>query len=150
MNLSEWFAFLGPYADLWGLFFSSFISSTLLPGGSEVLLGYLLNQQLYSAELLVLIAGVGNTLGGVLTWAMGYWLQHRFQLTHLKKRQLQALAWLQKYGYPVLLFSWLPLIGDPLCLLSGWLKMRFWVCCLLIMTGKLLRYSLIATGVALF
>ncbi|MEH6625397.1 MAG: YqaA family protein [Motiliproteus sp.] len=147
---SAWLSWLGDNAELWGLFGSGFISSTLLPGGSEIYLGYLVNGQQYSIALLIIVATVGNTLGGMVTWGMGYWLQHRFGSERLKKRHVQALRWLQRHGYPALLFSWLPIIGDPLCLISGWLKMRFWWCLLLIVSGKLLRYSVIAAGVSQF
>ncbi len=150
MSETVWSSLFGADTELWGLFVSGFISSTLLPGGSEVLLGYLVSEQRYSLVLLVIVATVGNTLGGLVTWGMGYWLQHKFSLSHLKKSQLKALDWLQRHGYPALLFSWLPIIGDPLCLISGWLKMRFCWCLLLILTGKLLRYSIIAAGVSQF
>ncbi|RDE19506.1 DedA family protein [Motiliproteus coralliicola] len=129
---------------LWGLFSSGFIASTLLPGGSELLLLYLLEQAQHPVWLLVLTAGAGNSLGGLVTWGMGYWLGRRFPSRPLKPRQQQALNWLQRHGSPVLLLSWLPLIGDPLCLISGWLRQPFWLCALMIVAGKLGRYLLLS------
>lgn len=134
------------WLPLWGLFSSGFIASTLLPGGSEILLLYLLEQAQHPVWLLVLTAGAGNSLGGLLTWGMGYWLGRRYPARPLKPRQQQALNWLQRHGSPVLLLSWLPLIGDPLCLISGWLRQPFWLCALMIVAGKLTRYLVIVSA----
>lgn len=135
---------------LWGLFASGFIASTLLPGGSELLLLYLLDQQQQPVWQLLLVVTSGNALGGWLTWIMGYWVGRRPSLQalttdKLSPRQQQAQRWFQRYGAPVLLLSWLPLIGDPLCFISGWLRQRFWLCALMITTGKALRYLLLAS-----
>ena len=54
------------------------------------------------------------------------------------------MEWLKKYGYWSLLLSWLPFIGDPLCLAAGWLRMHFWWCTAVILTGKALRYMALA------
>jgi membrane protein YqaA with SNARE-associated domain len=130
---------------LWGLFSSGFISSTLLPGGSELLLLYLLDQQQQSVWLLLAVVTLGNSLGGVVTWGMGYWVYQRFPTRNLSPRQQQAQRWFSRYGAPVLLLSWLPLIGDPLCFISGWLRQRFVLCVLLIVVGKAVRYLLLAS-----
>ena len=130
---------------LWGLFSSGFIASTLLPGGSELLLLYLLDQQQLPVWQLLTVVTLGNTLGGLVTWAMGYWVARRFPTQHLSPRQQQAQQWFSRYGAPVLLLSWLPLIGDPLCFISGWLRQRFWLCALLIAAGKAARYLLLAS-----
>ena len=129
---------------LWGLFSSGFIASTLLPGGSELLLVYLLQQGEYSPQILVLVATLGNSLGGLVTWGMGFWVARRWPLKELSERQQQARDWLRRYGAPALLLSWLPLIGDPLCFISGWLRQHFWLCALLITLGKAARYAVLA------
>ncbi|MEH6650156.1 MAG: YqaA family protein [Motiliproteus sp.] len=129
---------------LWGLFSSGFIASTLLPGGSELLLLYLLDQQQPLWQLLAVVT-LGNGLGGLVTWAMGFWVARRFPTRHLSRRQLQAQGWFSRYGAPLLLLSWLPVIGDPLCFVSGWLRQRFWLCALLIVLGKAGRYLLLAS-----
>ena len=78
---------------VWGLFISSFISSTLMPGGSEVLLGYLLMQPEYQPQVLLLIASVGNSLGGIVTFIMGWWIAIRWPLLQPeKKNQQRALS----------------------------------------------------------
>jgi membrane protein YqaA with SNARE-associated domain len=127
---------------LWGLFTSAFISSTLLPGGSEaILIALALNGSQSSAELL-LAATAGNTLGGISSWLIGlliadYWPTQKL----LKKAEyVRAANWLEKQGSPILLLSWLPIVGDPLCLAAGWLKVHFWPALFFIAIGKGLRY----------
>ena len=134
--------------ELWSLFASGFIASTLLPGGSELLLLYLLDGAAHPAWLLVTVATLGNTLGGLVTWGMGWWVARRWPLRHLGPRQRQAQRWMAGYGYPALLLSWLPLIGDPLCFVSGWLRMRWLPAALLILAGKAARYGVLAAGFA--
>jgi membrane protein YqaA with SNARE-associated domain len=130
--------------SLWGLFVSAFVSSTLLPGGSEVLLAYLHSQQVQPWWLLWLVATAGNSLGGLTSWGLGWWLARRFPLKKLEdKKQQRALNHVQRWGSPALLMSWLPIIGDPLCLVAGWLRMNFWLCCLFIVLGKGVRYLLV-------
>ncbi len=129
---------------LLGLFGSGFVAATLLPGGSELLLLYQLKQQQQPIWQLLGVVTLGNTLGGVVTWGMGCWAGWRFGSRPLSGRQQQAHGWMQRYGVPVLLLSWVPLIGDPLCFISGWLRQRFWLCVLLIAVGKAGRYLLLA------
>lgn len=120
------------------LFVSGFLSATLLPGGSEAGLLATLSLQQYEPAMIVLVATVGNTLGGLTNYWIGIWLPNR---TQNEKHGHKAMAWLQKYGYWTLLFSWLPVIGDPLCLAAGWLRMKFLPCVVLIALGKALRYA---------
>ncbi|MGR5179000.1 YqaA family protein [Vibrio parahaemolyticus] len=120
------------------LFVSGFLSATLLPGGSEAGLVATLSLQQYEPAMIVLVATVGNTLGGLTNYWIGIWLPNR---TQSEKHGHKAMAWLQKYGYWTLLFSWLPVIGDPLCLAAGWLRMKFLPCVVLIALGKALRYA---------
>ena len=132
-------------ASLWGLFASAFLASTLLPGGSEAVFGYLLLQQQYPASTLILVAGVGNTLGGMTSWGIGRLLALRYDYQHSHKAELvRAMQRLHRYGAPVLLLSWLPVIGDPLCLAAGWLCISAWSALLYIALGKLARYAVLA------
>ena len=125
-----------------GLFISAFVSSTLLPGGSEVLLIYLATEGQHSSWLLLIVACVGNTLGGMTSWLLGLWIATRYPAQSLlKKDRIRALVWIQRWGSPVLLLSWLPVVGDPLCLVAGWLRMHWLLCLLMIMTGKAVRYA---------
>lgn len=139
--LGEW--------GLWGLFFSAFISATLLPGGSEAILAGLLVHGQHAKWALWLAATGGNTLGGLSSWFIGYLIARRWPARKLVNPQQQrAIRWLGRHGSPTLLLSWLPIIGDPLCLVAGWLGMDFWKSLLFISCGKGLRYLAILWLVA--
>ena len=130
--------------SLWLLFFSAFISSTLFPGGSEAVLGFLSLDNEHSLYLLVIVATLGNTLGAMTSWGVGRLLALRYSTTRLSKAsQQKAVARLQKYGSPILLLSWLPIIGDPLCVAAGWLRLHWLSSLLFISIGKLLRYIVV-------
>lgn len=127
-----------------GLFLSALISSTLLPGGSEALLAWLVASDEHSLWLLLLMATVGNVLGSLITWGMGYWVAHRFPLRALDKPEHQrARHWIERYGALVLLLAWLPVVGDPLCFVAGWLRVNLFASLVAITLGKLLRYAVI-------
>jgi membrane protein YqaA with SNARE-associated domain len=128
---------------LWELFISALISSTLLPGGSEALLIYHAVQQIEPPILLLIVATTGNSLGGMLSWGMGRWLVWRFPARQLEQKHQTAIERFQHWGSPALLFSWLPIIGDPLCLAAGWLKTHWLPALLFIVIGKALRYYIL-------
>ena len=130
--------------SLWFLFASAFISSTLFPGGSEAVLAYLVSEQTHSLFLLVSIATLGNTLGAMTSWGIGRLISIRYSTEKLSKAsQQKAVERLQKYGSPVLLLSWLPVIGDPLCVAAGWLRLHWLLSLMFILVGKLLRYVVV-------
>jgi len=135
--------------SLLALFGSSFLASTLLPGGSEASLLYAAYQELAPAPLLWATATLGNTLGGLSNWLIGWWLRRRFperKLAH--HRQRKALHAVGHYGSPLLLLSWLPVIGDPMCLAAGWAGVRLVPASLFIGLGKGLRYALLLSAVS--
>jgi membrane protein YqaA with SNARE-associated domain len=126
-------------ASLYSLFISSFLAATLLPGGSEAVLFGVLKaypETLWSA---LVIATVGNTLGGMVSFGMGWLLPQTQQLKHVEK--------LRRYGTPTLLFAWVPLIGDALCLAAGWLRLNWWQAALFMALGKFLRYMVIGVAI---
>jgi membrane protein YqaA with SNARE-associated domain len=127
---------IGSDLSLWGLFISSFLAATLLPGGSEaVLFGVLkLHPELLWPALL--LGSLGNTLGGMVTFGMGWMLPQTQQLKHVEK--------VRTYGTPALLLAWVPLIGDALCLAAGWLRLSWWQAALFMGIGKFARYAVIA------
>ena len=134
-------------ASLWGLFTASFLASTLLPGGSEGVLLWLAHQQAADTWALLATATAGNTLGGLSSWLIGRWLAHRFPGRGLgHPRRQQALAWLERHGAPLLLLSWAPIIGDPLCVAAGWLRIPWYSAALYIALGKGARYALLLWG----
>jgi len=127
--------------SLWGLFLSAFVSSTLLPGGSEAVLLLLAEQGSADKWLLLAVATAGNTLGGMTTWALGRVLAWRFPARRFMDKEQQAIARIRRWGSPVLLLSWVPVIGDPLCLAAGWLRLHWLPSLLFIAAGKAARYA---------
>lgn len=140
--------------SLWLMFSSAFLSSTVLPGNSEIvfvaLLGSIvsanmpLNMSFFSPDVLqlLLVAVIGNSLGSLTT----YWIGRLFP----RYQQISTSRWqwgvqkFQQYGIWLLLLSWLPVIGDLFCVLAGWLRLNSLYAFLLISLGKLVRYSFLA------
>ena len=129
-----------PEFGLSTLFVVSFISATLLPMGSEaVLLGlFNLNPSLFWSAIIV--ATAGNTLGGMLSWGMGYGAHKMLDRQGHSRAQVKALEWLERLGPKACLLAWLPIVGDPLCAVAGWLRLPFWACAFYMMVGKFARY----------
>ena len=123
-----------PEVGLSTLFVVALVSATLLPMGSEPALFALLklNPDLFWPAILV--ATAGNTLGGAITWAMGWGSQRVLQKNNATEHR--ALRWLQKLGPKACLLSWLPVVGDPLCAVAGWLKLPLWPCVAYMALGK--------------
>ncbi len=129
----------------WPLFFSALISSTLLPGGSEILLLYRLNEGA-DAYILVIIATVGNVLGSLITYSMGRLgneMVHKKWLRISETQIERGERWFGKYGRPSLLLAWLPVVGDPLCLVAGLLRCELISFLILVSVGKLARYTVL-------
>lgn len=134
-------------SSLLALFTSSFLAATLLPGGSEaVLVGVLLTYPELHWQALVL-ATIGNTLGGMSSYLIGRLLPD--EKTMLKKlgSSTRGLEWVRQHGTPILLLSWTPLIGDALCVAAGWLRANWLWAMLFIAVGKFVRYWVIAIAV---
>ena len=123
-------------ASLWALFASSFLAATLLPGGSEAVLYAVLRFHPGEYWAALAVATVGNTLGGMSSWLIGRVIP--------RGKPVKGLAAVQKYGAPVLVFSWVPVIGDPLCVAAGWLRLDPWLSLAYIALGKGARYWVIA------
>ena len=135
-----------PEYGLSTVFVVSFISATLLPMGSEpVVFGLVkLNPALFWPAILV--ATVGNTLGGAVDWWLGYGA-HKVADRYAKStHHTRALQWLEKLGPKACLLAWLPAVGDPLCAVAGWLKLPFWPCVAYMAIGKFARYVLMTGG----
>jgi len=129
-----------PKFGLSTVFTVAFISATLLPLGSEpVVFGLIeLNPSLFWPAIGV--ATLGNTLGGMVTWAMGLASHKVLDKFNHSSHHMRAIEWLQRLGPKACLLSWLPIVGDPLCAVAGWLKMPFWPCVIYMAIGKFLRY----------
>lgn len=128
--------------SLLSLFASSFLSATLLPGNSEVVLVAMLLSGVSQPWLLVLIATIGNSLGGLTNVILGRF----FPLREKSRWQEKAVGWLKRYGAATLLLSWMPVIGDLLCLLAGWMRISWGPVIFFLCLGKALRYVLVAAA----
>jgi membrane protein YqaA with SNARE-associated domain len=128
--------------DLLVLFISAFAASTILPMSSEVVLGGLAAAGTSDRALLLVVATAGNTLGAVVNWGIGrYAASWRGRLPSLKEAEFErASRWFNRWGIWCLLFSWLPVIGDPLTLVAGVLRTAFVPFLLLVFAGKAARY----------
>nr|WP_024965511.1 YqaA family protein [Pantoea sp. IMH] len=131
--MSEWLTY-------GSLFASSFLSATLLPGSSEVLLAGLLIKGKASVSGLIFIAAFGNTLGGLTNIILGRCLPVKRQ----GRWHDTATAWLHRWGPAALLLSWLPVMGDLLCVLAGWLRFAWLPTVIFLAVGKTLRYVALA------
>jgi membrane protein YqaA with SNARE-associated domain len=123
-------------ASLSALFASSFLAATLLPGGSEAVLFGVLKlhpDQLWAA---LAVATLGNTLGGMSSYLIGRLIP--------PTKPLKGLGTVKRWGSPALLLAWVPLLGDPLCVAAGWLRLNAGWSALFIAIGKFLRYWVIA------
>jgi len=131
---------------LWALLISSFLAATLLPGGSEAVLFGVLKMQSASFWPALIVATLGNTLGGLSSYAIGRLLPQRIAdpRTRAGRWQQRTRTWAQRYGARVLLGAWIPIIGDPLCLAAGWLRLQLLPVLLFMAAGKLARYLVIA------
>jgi len=127
-------------AGLAGLFASSFLSATLLPGNSEIIFLALVHQAPELASRALAVATIGNTLGGMTSYLVGRLFPNPVQN--------RALAWLTRYGPAALLLSWVPVIGDALCVASGWLRQNVLLAALFMAAGKFARYWALAAGLS--
>lgn len=128
------------------LFFMSMLASTLLPLGSEWLLVMMLAGG-YDPLSAIAVATAGNYLGAVVTYLIGIWgggwlIEKVLRVS--QPQQERAREYYHRFGVYSLLFSWLPVVGDPLCLVGGMLRVNFWLFTLLVASGKLARYALTA------
>jgi membrane protein YqaA with SNARE-associated domain len=120
------------------LFTSAFVSATLLPGNSEAALLLFLHSFPDRTASAVAVATAGNTLGGLTS----YWIGRLIPRTP----DGRAVALLRRWGTPALLLSWVPVIGDVLCVGAGWLRLDARLSALHIALGKAARYAVLAAG----
>ena len=138
----EYFSELGYF----GLFIAAFLAATILPLSSEIVLSTLLLSGL-SPNALVIIATIGNVLGSLVNYALGYWASLEIVKKWLKISEeefVRAEQRFVKYGLFSLCFAWVPVIGDPLTLIAGILRIRLFWFVILVSAGKLMRYIVVS------
>ena len=132
---------------MFSLFWVALASATLLPGGSEVWLARLWCVG-EPALALWAVATVGNTLGSLINVALGRYarqFQHRRWFPASPEGLARAERWYHRFGEASLLLSWLPVIGDPLTVLAGVMRLAWWRAMLWIVLAKGARYALLIT-----
>ena len=129
-----------PKFGLSTVFVVAFVSATLLPLGSEPAVFGLVELNPHLFWPAILVATVGNTLGGAVSWWMGLASHKVIERHQHSKHHLRALVWLERLGPKACLLAWLPVVGDPLCAVAGWLKLPFWPCLGYMAVGKFARY----------
>lgn len=127
-------------ASLIGLFASSFLSASVLPGSSEIIFVTMILNEAAPAWTVLWVATIGNTLGGIATFILG-----RFIPSH-KLPSNKVFAWVQQWGGFSLLISWVPLVGDVVCVAAGWLRTHFVLSVSCIALGKFFRYWILMVG----
>ena len=142
-----------PEIGLGAVFIVSLVSATLLPMGSEPAVFGLVKLRPDLFWPAVLVATAGNTVGGAISWWMGRGAQAAadrirharrddgaLRPEHATRADQRALNWLRRFGAKACLLSWLPVVGDPLCAVAGWLRLPFWPCVAYMAVGKFARY----------
>jgi len=128
------------------LFTISFLAATILPFSSELTLAGLITTSNYDNLLLLIVASLGNILGSVVNWILGFYSRNLATIKWFpfKGDQIEKSSkWFNKLGKWSLLFSWVPIIGDPLTLAAGLLRVKFIEFIILVTIGKLSRYMVI-------
>ncbi|WP_114944630.1 YqaA family protein [Microvirga calopogonii] len=130
-----------------GLAGTAFLSATIFPFQSEVVLLGMLMAEHYQVGLLVLAASLGNILGSCVNWYLGRFIAHfegRRWFPVTREQVAKAEKWYHRYGRWTLLLSWAPIIGDPLTIVAGVLREPFPVFLALVVVAKTARYLVVA------
>ncbi|PWC79775.1 YqaA family protein [Azospirillum sp. A26] len=134
---------MGDVAAYGSLFLVALVAATIFPAQSELLLAGLHASGNYHDGLLILVATVGNVAGSTINWALGRYLMHfqdRRWFPVSRPLVERATGWYQRFGVWSLLLAWVPVIGDPLTLVAGILRVDLRLFLLLVTVGKLGRY----------
>ena len=132
---------------LTGLFFVALFAATVLPLQSEALLTGLIISEQYSLIILIMVASLGNIMGSMINWWLGRsieLLRHKRWLQKKEAALTKAHCWYHRYGKWSLLFSWVPVIGDPLTIIAGVLREPLWSFLLIVSFAKVVRYCVVA------
>lgn len=132
--------------ELSALFFSALIAATLIPAGSEIILVALVKSADINVTVLLLVATLGNVLGSVINWGLGWHILKlkNHKLFPFNEKQInKASDKYKKWGIWSLLLAWVPIIGDPLTLVAGIFRTKFLHFLILVTIGKAFRYIVI-------
>lgn len=132
----------------WGMWVISFLSGSILPFTSDVLLIFFLGMGL-NPIVLVIVSTIGNTMGGMTCFFMGRmakkgWLSKYFKVSREKAEK--ADGYIRKYGYWAAFFSFLAIVGEAIVILLGNMRVSWWKVLLVMTLGKFVRYVVIAVS----
>jgi membrane protein YqaA with SNARE-associated domain len=128
------------------LFAISFLAATILPFSSELTLVGLIATSNYDNFFLLIVASLGNIFGSVVNWVLGFYSRNLTtkKWFPFKETQIERSSrWFKNFGKWSLLFAWVPIVGDPLTLVSGLLRVRFLDFIILVAIGKVSRYLVV-------
>ena len=131
------------YLSLFGI---SFLAATILPFSSELSLAGLISTSNFNNSLLLIAASLGNILGSVVNWFIGFYSRNFTSKKWFPFNELQITTsskWFEKFGKWSLLFAWVPILGDPLTLVAGLLRVKFLDFIILVAIGKVSRYLIV-------
>ena len=131
------------YLSLFGI---SFLAATILPFSSELSLAGLISTSNFNNSLLLIAASLGNILGSVVNWLIGFYSRNFTSKKWFPFNETQitrSSKWFEKFGKGSLLFAWVPIFGDPLTLVAGLLRVRFLDFIILVAIGKVSRYLVV-------
>ena len=137
-------------AEFWiyaSLFIAAFLAATILPAQSELGLAGLLVSNRYDTSVLIAVASIGNTLGATINWGLGRGIVHfrNKKWFPASSKQIDiASEWYRKYGRWSLIFSWVPVVGDPITVVAGVLREPFFSFLILVGVAKTVRYLIVA------
>jgi len=135
------------------LFLSAFLAASVLPFSSEAVLGGMMVSDRFDQAWLLVVASTGNTLGAVVNWALGRFFIHfrNRRWFPVKEDDLErATNWFNRYGSWSLLFAWVPVVGNPLTLVAGILRVPLVLFLILVAVGKTARYAAVIGVIDLF
>jgi membrane protein YqaA with SNARE-associated domain len=132
---------LTPEGGLAGVFVSAFLAATVVPFSSEAVLFAYLRLHPEQSAAAIALATLGNTAGGMTSYAIGRFLPAKAQ----RKLEPRTLGWLQRHGAPATLLAWLPIVGDALCVAAGWLRVAWLPALAFMAAGRLARYLVVAS-----
>ncbi len=137
---------MADYFELLALFFSSLLAATIFPTQSEMVLVAMSLGGKYSSALLLTIATVGNVLGSLFNWLLGFYIAKFKDKKYfpVNEKQLSKYSKIyEKWGVWSLLLAWVPIIGDPLTVVAGIFRTNIWLFLLLVTIGKFTRYFIL-------
>lgn len=140
--MAEWVEY-----GYWGIFLISFLAATIIPFSSDVVLAAMILSATWDPYLTVLFASIGNWLGGMTNYLLGYlgkwiWLERYFRVNKEKVRGFKR--WVDRWGSVLAFISWFPAIGDILAIALGLFKVSWWRVSVFMFIGKAARYVAIA------